>query len=231
MNVADAPGFRFGIIGLHPCGDLASILTNFFLQCPEAAFLNLVGCCYMKLTCAKQNELYERRKADGDFIGYPLSEYLRGESSFETHLSYETREIACHAIEKYTQRLSSGNYDSLRVHSFRAAIEKIICENWPSLKHSGLKSIKSLTTFSDYCQQAVCHMDIKIPYDEVESEEVSANLEKWKNVVIFYSLRLMLAPLIESVILYDRLLCLMEKGKPILLLIQRPWRGISYVFD
>lgn len=167
----------------------------------------------MKLTCAKQNDLYERKKADDDLIGYPLSAYLRDESSFETHLSYETREIACHAIEKYAKKLSSGNYDSLRVHSYRAAIEKIICGNWPLLKHAGLRSIKSLTTFSDYCQRAVSHMDIKIPYDEVESDEVTTNLAKWKNVVIFYSLRLMLAPLIESVILYDRILCLMEKGK------------------
>lgn len=137
------------------------------MQCPEAAFLNLVGCCYMKLTCAKQNDLYERKAAACDFIGYPLSEYVRSESSFDTHLSYEAREIACHAIEKYTQRLSSRNYDYLRVHSFRAAIEKIICRNWPSLKHSGLRSVKTLTTFSDYCQKAVNHMDIEIPVDEV----------------------------------------------------------------
>lgn len=210
--MSDDAVFRFGIVGLHPCGDLASILINFFMQCPEAVFLNLVGCCYMKLSCAKRNELYESERNDCNFFGYPLSGYLRNENTFGTHLSYEAREIACHAIEKYTKRLSSRNYDYLRVHSFRAAIEKIICERWPSLKHSGLKSIKTLTTFSDYCEQAVNHMDIKIPYAEVESNEVKTNLENWKNVVIFYSLRLMLAPLVESVILYDRLLWLMENG-------------------
>lgn len=213
FNKEDDAGFRFGIIGLHPCGDLASILTNFFMQCPEAEFLNFVGCCYMKLTCAKRNALYEAEADECDLIGYPLSEYLRESHSFDTHLSYEAREIACHAIEKYSQRLSSGDYDYLRVHSFRAALEKIICDNWPSLKHSGLKSIKTLTTFDDYCRQAVDHMDIEIPNNEVESDEVKANLENWKNVVIFYSLRLMLAPLIESVILYDRLLWLMENGE------------------
>lgn len=213
FNVGDEAPFRFGIIGLHPCGDLASILINFFMQCPEAAFLNLVGCCYMKVSCAKRNKLHEKKATESDFIGYPLSNYLRSECAFDTHLSYEAREIACHAIERYTQRLSSRNYEYLRVHSFRAAIEKIICKNWPSMKHAGLRSIKTLTTFKDYCQQAVKHLDIKIPGPEVDSDEVIANLESWKNVVIFYSLRLMLAPLVESVILYDRLLWLMENGK------------------
>lgn len=182
------------------------------MKCPEAAFLNLVGCCYMKLTCAKRNDLYESKAAIGDFLGYPLSKYLRDECSFSTHLSYEAREIACHAIEKYTQRLSSGNYDNLRVHSFRAAIEKIICKNWPSRKHSGLRSVKTLTTFRDYCLQAVNHIDIEIPDQDIQSDEVGANLKNWKKVVIFYSLRLMLAPLVESVILYDRLLWLLEDG-------------------
>lgn len=56
-------------------------------------------------------------------------------------------------------------------------------------------------------------MDIEIPSDRVESDEVKTNLENWRNVVIFYSLRLMLAPLVESVILYDRLMWLMENGE------------------
>lgn len=42
--------FSFGIVGLHPCGDLAAILLNIFLNCKEAKFLNIVGCCHMKMT-------------------------------------------------------------------------------------------------------------------------------------------------------------------------------------
>lgn len=183
------------------------------MQSREAIFLNLIGCCYMKLTCAKRNDLYERKTIECDFIGYPLSEYLRSENSIDTHLSYEAREIACHAIEKYTERLSSNKYEYLRVHSFRAAIEKIIYKYWPTLKHSGLRSIKTLTTFSDYCEQAVSHLNIEIPDDDVHSDDAIENLKNWRKVVIFYSLRLMLAPLVESVILYDRLLWLLENGR------------------
>lgn len=204
--------FNFGIIGLHPCGNLASILTNFFLNAPEAKFLNLVGCCYMKLTCQQRNTLYEHELRDEDFIGYPLSDYLRSKHT-QSHLSYESREIACHAIEQYTQRLASQNYDHLRVHSFRATIERIICKYWPEYKHSGLKSIKRLTSFTDYCQQAVSHLGIQIPQSDIEAAETKHNLSDWTKVVIFYSLRLMLAPLVESVILYDRLLWLKERSK------------------
>lgn len=205
--------FQFGIVGLHPCGDLASILTNCFLKCPQAKFLNLVGCCYMKLTCDQQNELYERKVDKCDFIGYPLGDFMRREMLTSAHLSYESREIACHAIEKYTERLILHNYDELRVHSFRAAIEKIIVKHWPEKRHSGLRSIKWLTTFEDYCRRAVENTDIVIPSEDICSTETIENLRNWKNVVIFYSLRLMLAPLVESIILYDRLLWLKEKSK------------------
>lgn len=194
---------------MHPCGDLASILTNFFLHCTEAKFLNLVGCCYFKMTTS--NDFNANRFKNG----YPLSEYLI-ESCEPTcyQLSFEAREIACHAIEVYTNRLLDRNYDYLRVHSFRAAIEKIICKYWPERKRSGLRNIKRLTTFSDYCKKAVSHLDgVDIPDHDVNSPDTQRNLNRWKSVVIFYTLRLMLAPMVESAILYDRVLCLLEHGK------------------
>ena len=39
------------------------------------------------------------------------------------------------------------------------------------------------------------------------------NLLQWKRVVIFYTLRLLLAPLVETILLLDRLLYLKELGK------------------
>lgn len=200
--------FKFGIVGLHPCGDLASILMNFFLNCPQAVFVNLVGCCYMKLTTAASIE-----NAPLAFQGYPLSDYLLHHSPFSCQLSYEAREIACHAIEQYEQRLRAGNFEYLKVHSYRAAIEKIICKHWPELRHSGLKSIKHITTFELYCKEAVGHLKITIPQEDIYSMDTQTNLASWKQVVILYTLRLMFAPLIESVILYDRILHLLENGE------------------
>lgn len=207
--------FKFGIIGLHPCGDLAAILTNFFLKSKEAAFLNLVGCCYFKMTVPTPNDLIKGHDNSNSF-GYPMSKYLQTSNPMPSlrYLSFESREIACHAIEVYAGRLANENYEYLRVHSFRAAIEKIICKHWPERKRSGLRSIKHVTTFRDYCRQAVNHFqDMHIPDEDIEAADTLKNLSRWKFVVIFYTLRLMLAPLVESVILYDRLLWLLENGK------------------
>lgn len=101
------------------------------------------------------------------------------------------------------------------VHSYRAAIEKIICKHWPELKHIGLKNIKHTTelTFEDYCLRATSHLDIDIPFSDIISADVKNDLKCWKKVVIFYTLRLVLASLVESVILYDRMLCVLEKSK------------------
>lgn len=203
----DMTNFKFGIIGLHPCGDLAVILLNFFLNCPQAKFVNLVGCCYMKLTCPIVH------KDPIVFHGYPLSKHLMQQIPLANHLSYEAREISCHAIEQYAKRLSENNFEYLKVHSYRAAIEKIICKHWPGRRRSGLKNIKQLTTFDAYCKEAVENMGITIRAADIESNEIVSDLANWKRVVIFYTLRLMFAPLIESIILYDRMLYSMEFGK------------------
>lgn len=159
----------------------------------------------MKLTSSFTKNLDETR-------GYPISKYCLIQKPVATHLSYEAREIACHAIEQYAKRLAAANFEYLRIHSYRAAIEKIICQHWPERKHSGLKSVKQLGTFEAYCKEAVSHLGIDIPAKDIQSNDSNINLKNWKQVVLFYSLRLMFAPLIESVILYDRTLFLLEHG-------------------
>ncbi|XP_005182182.1 methyltransferase-like protein 25B [Musca domestica] len=197
--------YTFGIIGLHPCGDLGAILMRMFLKCKQAKFLNFVGCCYMKLSTA------ECRAAD---CGYPLSNYLRSNNTRST-LSYEAREISCHAIELYHERLSLKDYEYLKVHSFRAATERIIVKHYPELRHTRLSSVKHLPdmSFSDYFYKAVKGLPCStIPLCDLNTCTTQNDLFHWKNIVIFYTLRLFFAPLIESVILYDRMLFLMENG-------------------
>ncbi|XP_037948743.1 protein RRNAD1 [Teleopsis dalmanni] len=197
--------FRFGIIGLHPCGDLAPILMRLFLNCKQAKFLNFVSCCYMKLTTALT-------QVDNKTYGYPLSQFLQNDKTF-TNLSYEALEISCHATETYCDRLLIGDYEYLKVHSFRAAVEKILVKKWPSLKHCGLKSVKHVQgmEFEHYYYKAVQGLPAaEIPLEELHTSETLTDLAQWKRVVVFYTLRLMFAPLVESIVLYDRMLFLME---------------------
>ena len=44
---------RFGIIGLHTCGDLGPTLIRNFAHVPEIKFLLAIGCCYMKMDLNK----------------------------------------------------------------------------------------------------------------------------------------------------------------------------------
>jgi hypothetical protein len=106
FGVSESEAFKCGFIGLHPCGDLGAILMNIFLCCSEIKFINFSGCCYMKLTT---------HIGSGEFVGYPLSDYVRSLPSANTRLTYESLEIACHAIEMYSKRLKSGKYDGLKV--------------------------------------------------------------------------------------------------------------------
>ncbi|TMW41674.1 hypothetical protein DOY81_013247, partial [Sarcophaga bullata] len=146
--------------------------------------------------------------------GYPLSKYLK-DMTFDVRLSYEAREISCHAIELYNERLSLKDYGYLKVHSFRAAAERIIVKHYSYLKHSGLKSVKHSPDmkFEDYFYKAVKGL----PVESLTSEELNCSVTKkdlsnWQQIVIFYTLRLFFAPLIESVLLYDRMLYLYENG-------------------
>lgn len=56
-------------------------------------------------------------------------------------------------------------------------------------------------------------LGLEVPHEDLESEEMQTNLLQWKRVVIFYTLRLLLAPLVETILLLDRLLYLKELGK------------------
>ena len=55
-------------------------------------------------------------------------------------------------------------------------------------------------------------MDIVLDRGDLSSEDIQSCLKQWQRVVIFYSLRLMLAPVIESFVQLDRLLYLTEQG-------------------
>lgn len=46
-------------------------------------------------------------------MGYPLSEYLS--LCKNNALNYTSLEVACHAIEKYCDKLKAGNYEDLIV--------------------------------------------------------------------------------------------------------------------
>lgn len=194
--------FEFGIVGLHPCGDLGPTLLRLYKECDNIRFINIVGCCYMKLTTNKYSS----------YSGFPMSDLFK---NLNVNFSYNSREIACHAIENYIEKLKQGQSWKLKIHAYRAAIEKIIINNRPDLKHMPLANIKYTEdlSFESYCKKALSKYDIVLDKEQINSALVQECLTDWHKVVIFYSLRLLFAPMIESVILIDRLKYAQEAGK------------------
>lgn len=202
--------FQFGIIGLHPCGDLGATLMRMFLNCKQAKFLNFVGCCYQKMST-------EETQPKVHLHGYPLSSMLRRQLKTDANcqLSYEAREIACHAVEMYYDRLIAGQHEYLKIHSLRAAAERIIVHHFPDLRHSALRNVKYTPgmIFNDYFQKAVEGTRFaKLNSTNFNNKQIEIDLLHWKRIVCFYTLRLMFAPHVESIILYDRVLFLLESG-------------------
>lgn len=56
-------------------------------------------------------------------------------------------------------------------------------------------------------------MHITVNDEDLTSEETLQHLSEWKDVVLYYSLRLLLAPLVETVVLMDRMFYVIENGK------------------
>lgn len=207
---------KLGLIGLHPCGDLAVLLLKSFLKSDEVKFLKIVGCCYMKLT-TETTHLMEGRVPmvlNAHEFSFPLSSYVSSLGRHLYDLSYEALESAAHAKEKYLNDLLQKQHEFYKINSYRAAIEAIIVKYWPEKRHSGLKNVRydGTLSFSQYCKKAVSGLEIHIPDEDITSQETKQKLKKWKRVAIFYLIRLALSPFVESVLLYDRQLFLMENG-------------------
>nr|ACE75279.1 conserved hypothetical protein [Glyptapanteles flavicoxis] len=200
----------FGLIGLHPCGDLAVTLLKLYVKQPNVKFISIVGCCYMKLTTSgKINSL-----------GYPLSNYLKSKSN--NYLSYAALEVACHAVENYCDKMKTGDYNNLKVHAYRGMLEMILIKkSGLIMRHGRVNSVKvnEQMTFQRYCELATAKFDEdkKIIESDYDVEEVGKHLDRWQEVVAFEGLRMMLAPLVETTVLLDRFLFLSDHNlKPLL---------------
>ncbi|NWY67845.1 RRNAD protein, partial [Erithacus rubecula] len=191
------------VTGLHACGDLSPALLSHFTRSPAVAAVALVSCCYMKLSTAPQ--------PPGCPLGYPLSASV---ATLPGHqLSYRAREAACHALEEFEGRLCRGS-SQLRAHCYRAVLESIICATDPSKRHLGLQPGRKAhgLSFPQYAHLGLPLAGLDPARVPLDSEAVGAMLEQQHKVVAFYTLGQLLAPVVETLILLDRLLYLREQG-------------------
>ncbi|XP_026541719.1 protein RRNAD1 [Notechis scutatus] len=194
---AQLPPGALLLTGLHACGDLSATLLRLFVACPHVVGITSVACCYMKLSTG-----------EGAQPGYPLSDWVAALPGHQ--LSYKAREGACHAMEDYLLRLEHDS-PSLKMHCFRARLETMIRTIDPTKKRLGVQAIPKSheMTFEQYARQGLERVGMS-PSGPLEP----ASPAQQRRVVVFFSLALLLAPLVETLILLDRMIYLQEQGFP-----------------
>uniref|UniRef100_A0A2R5L8G1 Putative rrna adenine n-6-methyltransferase n=1 Tax=Ornithodoros turicata TaxID=34597 RepID=A0A2R5L8G1_9ACAR len=205
----------FVLVGLHSCGDLGPSVLRLFAQVPTCRAVALVGCCYMKMTDdGGKPQVQEAIRKPAKLVQTavrPLSRFVVQAS--REGLSYEAREVACHALEAYIKKLRDDP-SSLKIHCYRALLEKVIVKRYPDYRHVPLGGVKHAAnmTFSEYAEKALEKFPLQVCDIQVDNPVLEEAMKDWKKVITFYSLRLLLAPAIESLILTDRMLYLWEQG-------------------
>uniref|UniRef100_A0A672FQP0 Methyltransferase domain-containing protein n=1 Tax=Salarias fasciatus TaxID=181472 RepID=A0A672FQP0_SALFA len=211
-------GPDFILTGLHACGDLSATLLRHFVHCPHVRGITSVACCYMKISTRENPSPPGLVDPPGPpapdsapwRFGYPMSRFV---GALPGHrLSYKAREGACHALEDYVRRLRGGG-ELLRTHCYRAMLEAFIRDARPDLRRAGIQTIRKahLLPFTEYARLGLARvgLDPDLPLDP---QRVAAMLERQGRVVVYFSLSLLLAPVVESLVLLDRMIYLQESG-------------------
>ncbi|XP_018578383.1 methyltransferase-like protein 25 [Anoplophora glabripennis] len=199
---------ELSLVGLHTCGNLAATSIRIFDASEQIKTICNVGCCYHHIT--EYFEVDPNRK-DHALVsnGFPMSKYLR-EKRFV--MGRAARMIAAQSVERVLHKKQLPN----RTLFYRALFEVLIenkCVDVPANKRKVGRFRKECVDFADYVQKASrrINVDISASNGEIEDlfDEYKCRMSELNN---FYLIRCMLAPVIESLILLDRLLFLHEQG-------------------
>ncbi|KAI9323275.1 methyltransferase domain-containing protein [Dichotomocladium elegans] len=184
------------ICGLHTCGDLSPMIMRLFAESKDqVACLVNVGCCYHYL-------------ADG----FPLSDSLKQRGY---KLSTTARVLACHSPWQWIHEMENCR-KLFEQHFSRALLQQIMADK-------GLSSTVAPPTlgkpfnkefdFGAYVQKAL--KKFGAAPDAISPEEANMYYARYKNqcradrqITVLWTLRSLLAPVLESLILMDRWLYL-----------------------
>ncbi|XP_076101879.1 methyltransferase-like protein 25B [Mytilus galloprovincialis] len=194
---------RLLLTGLHACGDLTPTILRVFARCDDIRGVASVGCCYMKIST---------KESASEDAGYPMSKFV---SELPDHqLTYEAREMACHSLDVYRQRLLD-NPPNLKLHCYRALLQELVLQKRPDFVFGATKlTIKKAEQmgFEKYAKIALDKLGLDCEIDSDMLKTLLSKLSNWKDVVAFYTIRLALAPVVETAILLDRMFYLQEQG-------------------
>ncbi|XP_064538166.1 probable methyltransferase-like protein 25 [Drosophila montana] len=203
---------RICLTGLHTCGNLAATCLQVFHAQDICRVLCSVGCCYHLLRERYSQQEFYGNKAlmeESTDYGFPLSRHLQQRG---VCLGRNARMLAAQSIER---TLSAKELPNITIF-YRALLEILVCRRAPHLKNQlKVGKVHKFNNFIEYVQ--ICAKKLGEPWLAAVGEaELVALLQQHDTdrhyLSLFYLLRMSFAPVLESVILLDRLLYLKELG-------------------
>lgn len=198
------------LTGLHTCGNLAATCLKLFHSEKSCKLLCNIGCCYHLLKEQYSEIEFFGNKQILDLnqeIGFPLSKYLKEN---QVKLGRNARMLAAQSIDR---TLNAKELPNISLY-YRALLELLICEQQPELKDTvQVGKIRKFTNFKDYvelCEKKYPNLKFNENRIEAIAEMEESSHKMYLN--LFYLLRMTFAPVLESLILLDRLLYLKELG-------------------
>lgn len=191
-----------GLVGLHTCGNLSASSIRLFSTNQDVKSICNVGCCYHFI-----NEKFEDENMA--HYGFPLSHFLQNKQFV---IGRSARMIAAQSIERILVKKELPSSTLF----YRSLYEVLLNEKCSHLKNSE-KQVgrfrKECYSFVDYVWKSSKRLGIEV---DINDEEIMGLYEKYEHrrhdVNLFYLLRGILSSAIESLILLDRLLYLLENN-------------------
>lgn len=191
-----------GLVGLHTCGNLAANSLRIFNSSKDIRTICNVGCCYHLIDEKFDPENLRRH-------GFPMSSYLHEKKIF---LGRAARMIAAQSIERILKKKELPN----KTIFYRALLEILIeqkCPEFPKDKRTVGRFRKGCGDFKEYVRKAFDRIGFPVSVSDAEIELFYLEYaHREKEMYIFNLIRNMIAPVIESIIMLDRLLYLYENG-------------------
>lgn len=199
----------FCLTGLHTCGNLAASCLKIYKTNNYIKLLCNVGCCYHLLVEEfSVDNFFNKKKYEinKSCLGFPLSSFLRKNKFL---LGRNARMLASQSIHRFFSENEPPNITLF----YRAILEILLSQKFDKQQRESFAfgKIKS-NDFHEYVKSCYKKINLlnEIPSHE-EIQQVQKEFEpKWERMKLYYVLRLFFAPIIETLIMLDRLLYLNE---------------------
>lgn len=223
-STATFPGIC--LAGLHTCGDLGPSCLRIYNSSEHIVSVCNIGCCYNMLNEKYDKFTYTRIRRERDersrsparckaeipldelnTFGFPMSQYL---DERKVVLGRNARMLSCQSIDR-----TVAQHEHPHNHLFfRALLEVLIEQKFPEYANLiEVGKMKTCTTFAEYARKS-SKRNVHINFDSMTDDELNQfhadHIRDEKEMHLFYMLRLSLAAVIETVILLDRLLYMLE---------------------